>query len=970
MARVRRFRLAALGLLCLALPATTARAETIVDPQPPLRWAELLNCELVVAAKYKVHQPGKVALEVVRVLHGKGVKAGDVLTVRLEHWYSVETGLVGFNVFRSDRKPDGVARLCYKAQVMDPGEPVPMPIVKDFRQPAVYFLPKAADPALIRRGQVQLPLLADGWQQALDRRPMDLLFRLVQTVNPALARDALEELYARRDPRALDQLFAWIMNPPPTGELEQFVEVGGLLQRLGDRKGDVYDRARKLFVAEAQGTNPYARFALGRILAVTDRARAARDFAQFLERKSTSLRETTVYCIGHLDTEPGLDLAFRSLNKPPLTEAAVSALRTLLMDRSYDRRGRVAEWACLRELARPRLRSAVASADLPAAVKLQLRQIFPDLLDECQPLDLTRAEKLLLDPNDRSYQGMADGEAHRVYEAALRTFDARLVPLLARVLHEVPPARGPQAYRFRETLLHYAGICPNALKVEMARRDIDLKRYRDVSHELTSRLLIRLRTPRSADHLAELARQRGGDAWLRRKLVPDETLQMLSQRIEQGLETQADSLPWDIDLLLRIDRAEGRQVLDRALPRREHFAPNYRADLLALAVRDGRAEYLDELLRIPTSGALLAADDDRALALYLKKLDAGRKLAESRFNNAPYLDYSYTDGLQRLFPRHAPAFFERVAALLESPHLPERVAGVEALEHALHADHGFQAADFAPVRAEQLARLRPLLKRLAGLTEAGMRAAVLRDRGVKLEGAPGPAWVPALTRAALSEDPAVGANALLLLEEVADVPGCSAFFSLRPAERERVLQARLRDEREGRKELRLTRSELEARWADLGRPRPRAYPASAALVAAPRDSLPFLKEVLRPVTQVDADRIRRLIADLGDRSFAVREKATRELQRLGERAGPFLRAALRAPNSLEVSRRVQTLLKPLEQWTEGRRRTVRAVDLLEALGTPEARALLESLAGGVPGAFLTDEARAALRRLDRRLASY
>ena len=112
--------------------------------------------------------------------------------------------------------------------------------------------------------------------------------------------------------------------------------------------------------------------------------------------------------------------------------------------------------------------------------------------------------------------------------------------------------------------------------------------------------------------------------------------------------------------------------------------------------------------------------------------------------------------------------------------------------------------------------------------------------------------------------------------------------------------------------------------------------------------------------------IRRLITDLGDRSFAVREKAMRELRGLGERASPFLREALKAPNPLEVVRRVQTLLKPLEQWSEDRRRTVRAVDLLEALGTPEARALLESLAGGVPGAFLTDEARAALRRLDRR----
>src|SRR5262249_52957108 len=160
-------------------------------------------------------------------------------------------------------------------------------------------------------------------------------------------------------------------------------------------------------------------------------------------------------------------------------------------------------------------------------------------------------------------------------------------------------------------------------------------------------------------------------------------------------------------------------------------------------------------------------------------------------------DYPYTGGVRALFPEHAPEFFKRVGALLESSHLPERAAGVELLEGALHWDCGFRAEDFASARAERLARGRPLLKRLARLPEAARRAAVLGELGVKLDGEPGPGWVTGLTKAALSEDTAVAANALLLLEQAADTPGCYELASLPRAERERVLQARLRDEQAG-----------------------------------------------------------------------------------------------------------------------------------------------------------------------------
>jgi hypothetical protein len=55
-----------------------------------------------------------------------------------------------------------------------------------------------------------------------------------------------------------------------------------------------------------------------------------------------------------------------------------------------------------------------------------------------------------------------------------------------------------------------------------------------------------------------------------------------------------------------------------------------------------------------------------------------------------------------------------------------------------------------------------------------------------------------------------------------------------------------------------------------------------------------------------------------------------------------------------------------EEGSPQRLRQVRAVELLERIGTPESRKILENLAGGVPAAWLTQEAKAALARLATR----
>jgi hypothetical protein len=67
---------------------------------------------------------------------------------------------------------------------------------------------------------------------------------------------------------------------------------------------------------------------------------------------------------------------------------------------------------------------------------------------------------------------------------------------------------------------------------------------------------------------------------------------------------------------------------------------------------------------------------------------------------------------------------------------------------------------------------------------------------------------------------------------------------------------------------------------------------------------------------------------------------------------------------VEVRRRVTHLLEHLDGvTTPARLRSLRAIEVLERLGTAEARKVLADLAGGIPEAFRTQEAKAALDRL-------
>ena len=167
----------------------------------------------------------------------------------------------------------------------------------------------------------------------------------------------------------------------------------------------------------------------------------------------------------------------------------------------------------------------------------------------------------------------------------------------------------------------------------------------------------------------------------------------------------------------------------------------------------------------------------------------------------------------------------------------------------------------------------------------------------------------------------------------------------------------------------LRTTDLEETWKDLASDESQtAYRALVRLTLAPELALPFLKKHLVPVAAIDEREVRRWIAELDSDDFDAREKASVELQRCAELARLVLLEALEggklSAEAADRVRRVVSRLRAADVPSE-RLRELRAVQALEWMATSEAARQLTALAKGQRGAPLTDEARNALRRMER-----
>jgi hypothetical protein len=142
-----------------------------------------------------------------------------------------------------------------------------------------------------------------------------------------------------------------------------------------------------------------------------------------------------------------------------------------------------------------------------------------------------------------------------------------------------------------------------------------------------------------------------------------------------------------------------------------------------------------------------------------------------------------------------------------------------------------------------------------------------------------------------------------------------------------------------------------------------AFKAMKTLIQRGNRTVAFLKEELRPVP-MPGEQVAQFIKDLDSDQFVVRQKATEGLEKFGEVAAPALKKKLATNPSLETRQRIERLLDKMANNVLRAEvmQALRAVEVLEHIGTPEARQVLESLATGAEMARLTGEAKMALDR--------
>lgn len=171
----------------------------------------------------------------------------------------------------------------------------------------------------------------------------------------------------------------------------------------------------------------------------------------------------------------------------------------------------------------------------------------------------------------------------------------------------------------------------------------------------------------------------------------------------------------------------------------------------------------------------------------------------------------------------------------------------------------------------------------------------------------------------------------------------------------------------------------------------RAY-CGKALAARPAQVVESATSTVGPVPADARERVEDILKRLDDDSPDVRDKASAEVRGVAVEFQPLLSSVLKAAPVGEVRNRLTAVLNEVEgakpsgnQVAEQRRWAVnqaaglptsaplppklaeglRALALLEHIGSAEAKKVLERVAAGAAGARLTEEASAALKRLGK-----
>jgi WD40 repeat protein len=140
------------------------------------------------------------------------------------------------------------------------------------------------------------------------------------------------------------------------------------------------------------------------------------------------------------------------------------------------------------------------------------------------------------------------------------------------------------------------------------------------------------------------------------------------------------------------------------------------------------------------------------------------------------------------------------------------------------------------------------------------------------------------------------------------------------------------------------------------------------LYRRPLETIKLCGERIAVPTAISADKVAKVIADLDSDDFPVRQVAVKELEAFGGEVIPALRTVAEKSSNPEARKLAAEVIARHEAASlkSDDLRFFRAVELLENIGTPDARALLAKWAGGPAGHRMSNEAIAAISRLKSR----
>jgi WD40 repeat protein len=160
----------------------------------------------------------------------------------------------------------------------------------------------------------------------------------------------------------------------------------------------------------------------------------------------------------------------------------------------------------------------------------------------------------------------------------------------------------------------------------------------------------------------------------------------------------------------------------------------------------------------------------------------------------------------------------------------------------------------------------------------------------------------------------------------------------------------------------LSAADLAKLWLDLENTDAQVgHRAMITLYRRPDDAVAYLKTKL-PASLPDKATFQRLVRELDDPNLKNREAAHNAIIKMGDGAGAMIREAMKESPSLETNRRLAVLADKLKVTDAVRIRWLRCVELLERIGTPPARAVLEQFRN-VSDAETSADATRSLDRL-------